>query len=39
VEDIIGRLFGRDASGLLAFTRLTCDLILSIRSAPPWSPP
>ncbi len=31
VEDIIGRLFERDANGLLAFTRLTCDLILSIR--------
>src|SRR5512144_927624 len=31
VEDIIGRLFERDASGLLAFTRLTCDLILAIR--------
>lgn len=31
VEDIIGRLFERDAEGLLAFTRLTCDLILAIR--------
>jgi len=31
VEDIIGRLFERDAKGLLAFTRLTCDLILAIR--------
>lgn len=31
VEDIIGRLFERDAHGLLAFTRLTCDLILAIR--------
>lgn len=31
VEDIIGRLFERDAAGLLAFTRLTCDLILAIR--------
>jgi enoyl-CoA hydratase/carnithine racemase len=31
VEDIIGRLFERDADGLLAFTRLTCDLILAIR--------
>ena len=31
VEDIIGRLFERDAHGLLDFTRLTCDLILSIR--------
>jgi len=31
VEDIIGRLFERDAAGLLAFTRLTCDVILAIR--------
>jgi enoyl-CoA hydratase/carnithine racemase len=31
VEDIIGALFGRDAEGLLAFTRLTCDLVLAIR--------
>ena len=31
VEDIIGALFSRDAEGLLAFTRLTGDLILSIR--------
>jgi enoyl-CoA hydratase/carnithine racemase len=31
VEDIIGALFTRDAAGLLEFTRLTCDLILSIR--------
>src|SRR6478672_2036558 len=31
VEDIIGALFGRDAAGLLEFTRLTGDLILSIR--------
>lgn len=31
VEDIIGALFERDAAGLLAFTRLTCDLILAIR--------
>lgn len=31
VEDIIGRLFERDAAGLLAFTTLTCDLILAIR--------
>ncbi len=34
VEDIIGALFERDAAGLLAFTRLTCDLILSIRQCP-----
>jgi enoyl-CoA hydratase/carnithine racemase len=31
VEDIIGALFSRDASGLLEFTRLTGDLILSMR--------
>jgi enoyl-CoA hydratase/carnithine racemase len=31
VEDIIGALFTRDAAGLLEFTRLTCDLILSLR--------
>ena len=31
VEDIIGSLFSRDAAGLLEFTRLTGDLILSIR--------
>jgi enoyl-CoA hydratase/carnithine racemase len=31
VEDIIGSLFSRDPAGLLEFTRLTGDLILSIR--------
>ena len=31
VEDIIGALFSRDAPGLLEFTRLTGDLILSMR--------
>jgi enoyl-CoA hydratase/carnithine racemase len=31
VEDIIGALFARDAAGLLEFTRVTGDLILSIR--------
>lgn len=31
VEDIIGALFAKDREGLLAFTRLTCDLILAIR--------
>jgi enoyl-CoA hydratase/carnithine racemase len=31
VEDIIGALFSRDEAGLLEFTRLTGDLILSIR--------
>ena len=30
VEDIIGQLFARDYSGLLAFTRATGDLILSM---------
>jgi enoyl-CoA hydratase/carnithine racemase len=31
VEEIIGALFSKDAAGLLEFTRLTGDLILSIR--------
>jgi len=31
VEDIIGALFGRDAAGLLEFTKMTCDLILAMR--------
>jgi len=31
VQDIIGALFSNDYNGLLEFTRLTCDLILSIR--------
>jgi enoyl-CoA hydratase/carnithine racemase len=31
VQDIIGALFSRNFEGLLEFTRLTCDLILSIR--------
>lgn len=31
VEDIIGRLFEREMRDLLEFTRMTCDLILSIR--------
>src|SRR2546426_10805166 len=30
VEGIIGALFGRDAAGLLEFTRMTCDLVLAI---------
>lgn len=34
VEDIIGALFERDFEGLLAFTRLTSDLILSMRECP-----
>ena len=32
VHDIIGPLTGRDYQGLLEFTRMTCDLVLSIRS-------
>ena len=31
VHDIIGPLLARDASGLLEFTRMTCDLVLAIR--------
>ncbi|MFI5371571.1 MAG: enoyl-CoA hydratase family protein [Candidatus Eisenbacteria bacterium] len=31
VEDIIGALFGRDAEGLLEFTRMTCDVVLHMR--------
>jgi enoyl-CoA hydratase/carnithine racemase len=34
VEDIIGALFERDRTGLLEFTRMTCDLILAIRQCP-----
>lgn len=32
VNDIIGELFDRDVSGLLEFTRMTCDLIRKIRA-------
>jgi len=32
VEDIIGELFKRDMSGLLEFTRMTCELIRNIRT-------
>ena len=32
VEDIIGALFGRDAAGLLEFTRMTCDLVRKMRA-------
>ena len=32
VEDIIGQLFDRDMSGLLEFTRMTCELIRNIRA-------
>ncbi len=31
VEDIIGKLFERDAQGLLEFTRLTCSLVTAMR--------
>ena len=31
VNDIIGELFSRDISGLLQFTRMTCELIRNIR--------
>ena len=34
VVDIIGELTGRDAEGLLQFTRLTCELIRNMRSLP-----
>src|SRR5213079_2198396 len=34
VRDIIGALQGRDAKGLLEFTRLTCELIRNMRALP-----
>jgi len=34
VRDIIGNLQGRDAEGLLEFTRLTCELIRNMRALP-----
>ena len=34
VLDIIGKLQGRDAEGLLEFTRLTCELIHNMRALP-----
>ena len=34
VGDIIGKLFERDAPGLLEFTRMTCDLIRNMRALP-----
>src|SRR5438105_1182092 len=34
VRDIIGALQGRDAEGLLEFTRLTCELIHNMRALP-----
>ncbi len=32
VEEIIGELFKRDVNGLIEFTRMTCDVIRSIRA-------
>jgi enoyl-CoA hydratase/carnithine racemase len=32
VKDIIGKLFGRTDAELLAFTRMTCDLIANMRA-------
>lgn len=34
VNDIIGELLKRDAAALLEFTRLTCDLVRSMRALP-----
>jgi enoyl-CoA hydratase/carnithine racemase len=34
VKDIIGDLLHRDAAGLHAFTRLTCDLVRAMRALP-----
>src|SRR5712692_6986799 len=34
VRDFIGELQGRDAEGLLRFTRLTCELIRNMRDLP-----
>ncbi len=34
VRDIIGELLGRDQAALLAFTRLTCDLVRAMRALP-----
>lgn len=34
VNDIIGRLFEKDAKGLLEFTRMTGQLVVNIRRAP-----
>src|SRR3989441_9065081 len=34
VRDIISELQGRDAAGLLEFTRLTCELIRNMRALP-----
>lgn len=34
VEDIIGQLFEKDAAGLLAFTRMTGELVRAMRACP-----
>lgn len=34
VHDIIGELFQRNIEGLLAFTRMTCELVQNIRTLP-----
>jgi enoyl-CoA hydratase/carnithine racemase len=34
VRDIIGELFKQDMEGLLAFTRMTCELVRNIRALP-----
>lgn len=34
VHDIIGELFSRDIEGLLDFTRMTCELVRTIRTLP-----
>src|SRR6266513_1020684 len=34
VHDIIGELFSRNMEGLLAFTRMTCELIRNMRALP-----
>ena len=34
VHEIIGELFAKDMAGLLEFTRMTCDLIRSMRALP-----
>ncbi|MBI3932946.1 MAG: enoyl-CoA hydratase family protein [Acidobacteria bacterium] len=34
VKDIIGELLHRDAQGLLEFTRMTCDLVATMRALP-----
>jgi enoyl-CoA hydratase/carnithine racemase len=34
VQDIIGKLLDRSADELLAFTRMTCDLVAAIRTCP-----